>query len=235
MKTTRYGSWTTTNKIEIRKNPIGNGSRKFILCNCECGTTRYVDNRTLENGRSTNCGCARKPKANLAGQVFGLLTAISKDDDYHWLCRCRCGTEKVFGYTSLNTGKSRSCGCVPDEKVRKLKFGEASMNLLIKSYMKRAVKKGFECSLSKDNFYSLFTANCFYCNRKPFSVMRSSQHFGEFRYNGIDRVDSNMGYTIGNSRTCCKTCNFAKSSMGEKEFYNWIKTVHDNLSHKGLL
>ena len=46
-------------------------------------------------------------------------------------------------------------------------------------------------------------------------------------YNGIDRIDNNIGYTIDNSVSCCKYCNFAKNDFLLDEFLLWIKRTKD--------
>lgn len=43
---------------------------------------------------------------------FGRWTAISKVGKNRWLCRCKCGVEKVVLRASLRSGGSRSCGCL---------------------------------------------------------------------------------------------------------------------------
>lgn len=59
------------------------------------------------------------PRKSLTGKTFGLLEVIAYQGQTRpggnslWLCRCRCGTEKVIAYQHL-TAKSRStksCGC----------------------------------------------------------------------------------------------------------------------------
>jgi len=65
----------------------------------------------------------------------------------------------------------------------------------------------------------ILVSDCHYCGSKPNP------------YNGIDRVDNKISYEIGNVVPCCKTCNFAKHTMSESEFFDWISRVskHNNL------
>lgn len=61
---------------------------------------------------------------NLAGMVFGRLTAVSIDhlgdrNSAFWLCRCACGREKVILGSNLTMGRTRSCGCFRDEQSAK--------------------------------------------------------------------------------------------------------------------
>lgn len=50
-------------------------------------------------------------------------------------------------------------------------------------------------------------------------------------YNGIDRVDSSLGYTVDNVVPCCKLCNQAKNNLSKQEFVDWVKRVYDHI-HK---
>lgn len=44
-------------------------------------------------------------------------------------------------------------------------------------------------------------------------------------YSGIDRVDSSVGYEIGNIVPACKICNFAKSNLTQDDFKSWAKRI----------
>jgi len=44
--------WTVLNKEEYR------GTNKYLFCKCICGTTKFVRESRLRNGKSTSCGCA---------------------------------------------------------------------------------------------------------------------------------------------------------------------------------
>lgn len=57
-------------------------------------------------------------RRDVAGQVFGRLTAISDAGvvgKRRWLCRCECGVECVVPLDYLTSGKTRSCGCLKRE------------------------------------------------------------------------------------------------------------------------
>lgn len=54
---------------------------------------------------------------DLTGQRFGRLTIIkrvynSKDGRVQWLCRCDCGNKTIVKSISLQSGNTRSCGCL---------------------------------------------------------------------------------------------------------------------------
>ena len=54
-------------------------------------------------------------------------------------------------------------------------------------------------------------------------------------YNGIDRIDSDKGYKIGNVVSCCKQCNYAKGKQSQPNFIEWIKSCFDSLSAKEII
>lgn len=51
-------------------------------------------------------------------QRFGRLTAISKHhkdkkrNEWHWLCKCDCGTTVIVAGSNLGSRNTRSCGCL---------------------------------------------------------------------------------------------------------------------------
>lgn len=112
----QFGRWTVLDQYEITPK----GERKW-LCRCECGTTRYVLERSLLYGGSTSCGCLRKERAekaispDLTGQTFGELTVIRKLENTGkrigawWLCKCTCGKEYEVPGTLLVTGRRTRC------------------------------------------------------------------------------------------------------------------------------
>jgi 5-methylcytosine-specific restriction endonuclease McrA len=129
----------------------------------------------------------------------------------------------VIRYENLNKS-TKSCGCS-----RGLPIGESSFRSLISQYKKGAKARNLSYSLSKKRFKELTSSNCSYCNRPPMSIYgHNSYSKGIYTYNGIDRVNNNVGYTIKNSITCCKDCNYAKRDKTQKEFLEWIRLVYNN-------
>lgn len=62
---------------------------------------------------------------DLSGQMFGRLTAISllgkSKRGSVWRCICSCGGHKDVSVGQLNSGKTRSCGCLRRETTRALR------------------------------------------------------------------------------------------------------------------
>lgn len=108
----------------------------------------------------------------------------------------------------------------------KLQFGESSFNDLFYKYKSSAKKRNYEFRLTKEDFYKLTQSDCIYCGEPPNRIYTRKQYTGFYNYNGIDRVENDIGYVIENVVPCCKTCNIAKHTMSLKQFYKWIEKVH---------
>ena len=83
-----------------------------------------------------------------------------------------------------------------------------SINYKFTYYKMNSKKRGYNFSLSFEQFKELIEGNCVYC--------------GNGNNNGIDRIDSSKGYVEGNVVTCCFNCNRAKSNLSQEEFAKQI-------------
>lgn len=62
-------------------------------------------------------------KIDLIGQKFGRLTVLREElprttKEVKWICQCDCGNIKSVRSYDLRNGKTLSCGCLRNEKVR---------------------------------------------------------------------------------------------------------------------
>lgn len=96
---------------------------------------------------------------------------------------------------------------------------------MINSYKKATRNRGLAWELTDEDFERLTLLACFYCGQKPSTVQkpqRSTYEGGDFVHNGLDRMDSNIGYTLENVVPCCAICNYAKSDLPFDDFMAWI-------------
>lgn len=181
---------------------------------------------------------------NIAGQRFGRLTALKvvkrqrrgTTVELVWLCQCECGNQKRVKRTSLGISVN-SCGCLRREVTRDrgkknkgqraLPSGIAAKNKLFDKYRRQASARGLEFSITLEEFSYITQQTCHYCGTPPKQITNEKGSNGQYTYNGIDRVDNNEGYRVGNCVPCCGTCNKAKLSMTEDEFYWWVIRVYN--------
>ena len=107
--------------LEATEQRIENGSVVW-LCRCDCGKDCLASAASLRTGRKKSCGClSHPPLKDFIGKRFGRLTVLSYEEKragmHRWRCRCDCGRETVVGQTLLQTGKTKSCGCLIAEQI----------------------------------------------------------------------------------------------------------------------
>lgn len=256
LKGKRYGRLTVIKYLYSKS-----GAAYWLCkCDCENETTAttYILNRGSK--QSCGClrkEISSKPKLiiNLIGQTFNRLTVIEKaertNNPTKWICKCACGnTVVVYGHF-LKNGSTKSCGCI---KLKHLKIdyknniiykpekGEEGLNFLFKKYQTRAKRKDLPFELTIEEFKKLTSSTCFYGGETPSNrIARSSVSkkpvkleaikYSEYIYNGVDRLNSNIGYTINNCVPCCYKCNIMKNDMTLDEFEKQIINIfyHRNL------
>jgi 5-methylcytosine-specific restriction endonuclease McrA len=176
------------------------------------------------------------------GERYGRLTVVARDGNIGvhtaWLCMCDCGKQRSVITSSLKSGNTQSCGCSrrspkPGSGVR-LEPGESARRTLVKKYKSSARVRGLEWSVTDDNFIAITQLDCHYCGVVPSQVIATSSN-GQFVYNGIDRIDNDIGYVSENLVSCCSICNRAKHAMPYHVFMMWLGRLaaHRNKSALG--
>ena len=182
--------------------------------------------------------------------IYGRLTVISHAGKDHrnkhlWLCQCSCGNKKIVVSDNLSSGKSKSCGCLKAEFLKKSgnQYGlysdrsAAIMKVQYSHLKRRSLGKSKDCNVINFNeFYSLSMKPCFYCGLESSKLIqdRANEKVNgklmsdtTVKCNGIDRIDSKEGYSKENCVPCCKFCNTAKNTMSVNDFLLWVKRVYE--------
>lgn len=113
------------------------------LCRCDCGNKVKATGHSLTNNYKKSCGClGHPPVKDYVGRRFHKLTvkeyAGKKDGMHRWLCVCDCGKETIVGQTLLQSGKTKSCGCLQADVLREqLKLVDGTSVLRIESSRKK--------------------------------------------------------------------------------------------------
>lgn len=157
------------------------------------------------------------------------------------LVQCECGRTKEVQLNNVIGGHSVCCGFNPCKIPynKNNRSVETTYNSLFYAYKKGATDRGYDFELTRDEFKSFLDKNCYYCDSEPSNVYQiKNSKTGEVRagipiiYNGIDRLDNSVGYTMENSITCCETCNRMKTNHELKFFINHINKISLNMSKK---
>jgi hypothetical protein len=187
-------------------------------------------------------------KTNMVGLRFGKLSVIaateSEKNRARWVCQCDCGNKCVATGKTLREGKKQSCGCIKRAqsqewiktlcKRNELSFGEASCNHLYSIYRLNAKKRNFEYTITIDDFRTLTSKECYYCGELPQYAHDGVTCSTPYVYNGIDRVDNLIGYTLENCVTCCRICNWMKRTQSQSDFIEKCAKITQNINHKKL-
>lgn len=197
-----------------------------VLARCVCGSETEYNGNKIKSGHTAACS-RRCNFPNLCGKVIGLWSVISRaqaPDGKHgqyWNCECsNCHSSKIKSSRML-VQNGGGCPCT-----HRAPPGRTALRYLILRYKISAKKRGFDMSLSDSEFKRLFSSNCFYCGIVPSQVATVGKSI--LIYNGIDRLNSSVGYVIGNVEACCKNCNLRKGKLTSEEFKAWIVKVFTN-------
>lgn len=79
--------------------------------------------------------------------------------------------------------------------------------------------------MTLNEFGDLTSRNCHYCGVEPRQVHKPKGSNGAYLYNGLDRLDNAVGYTVENCVPCCYTCNHAKGKMSVEAFKVWLNRL----------
>lgn len=179
----------------------------------------------------------------IEGEKINRLTAVKDLGLLHYASgksrgrcikvRCDCGGEKVITLSRFKSGKTISCGCYQKEIAKQRRGSTNSGNSenhsawrnVYNHIRRNAIIRGLSFELSLQNIKDICSKPCVYCGTEPFAI-KSYSDTQQVKYNGLDRVDNSLGYTLKNVVPCCKYCNKAKLDRSVDEFLEWVKKVY---------
>lgn len=181
---------------------------------------------------------------DIANHTFGNLTALyfigyeethrnDRPGPYRhpmWIFSCSCGTQKSIRAAHVVNGSTKSCGCQKhtwheDRLVPSLDLVKKQLE---RQYFYSARDRGLELHLTRDIIWDMSQQLCYWCGALPSNKIKPQGRDEIFLYNGIDRLDSSLGYVNGNVVTCCLHCNLAKSDYTISEFRDWIRQIYSH-------
>lgn len=204
-----------------------------VVAKCDCGkeVTKLKHAVLYRRARSCEKELCKTGSKDLSGQKFGFLEVIKYIEGStrrtSWECLCICGNKIILKQDKLVGNRSKSCGCLKHElKPPTLTCFEVAINDIFSGYKTRATAEKISFSIEKEKFKSLILSECFYCGVESSNTLKVQRRTGyKLLYNGLDRVDSQEGYTETNVVPCCKNCNFAKRALSKEEFIALVKRI----------
>jgi 5-methylcytosine-specific restriction endonuclease McrA len=106
------------------------------------------------------------------------------------------------------------------------------------NYRSNANRSGREFNLTESTFVNIVKGDCHYCGQAAESKQfkRSSTrgrvlHGNPIKFQGIDRVDNDIGYTEENSVPCCSKCNFMKHTLNASDFIDHVLKIAEHIKN----
>lgn len=170
-------------------------------------------------------------------QVLYLTEKVSKTkhglNRYVW-CKCDCGKEVELQYRNVLSGHTKSCGCFATKSKRRFRTPEESARSnTVRKMRGQAKERNISWELTNEQAIEIGSQDCYICGCKP--TLQIKQNYSSNKpewstdlkiyWNGIDRLDSSLGYTIENSRPCCTVCNKMKLNHSLHVFVEKCKQI----------
>lgn len=182
---------------------------------------------------------------DLTGKRFGKLVVLERVENegvqIKWKCICDCGNHHNVCGLYLRKEKCKSCGCICAHNKEHNREKALFYRLYKTTIVKGAKNKGHETDLNLEEFIAMSKSPCCYCGLENSNYLKdisSGKRKGITKkyvisdkviyFNGIDRLDSKVGYYKHNIVPCCKYCNIAKNVLSVEEYIKFIKRVYEH-------
>lgn len=218
--------------------------RSTWICKCDCGNeVEVVRNNLKRTGKpnTTSCGCKIKTSkkynsVDLLGRKFGLLSVVKKSEKMTktrgalWICNCNCGATVELSTNALLAHNNRTCG----DKTKHFKaskyVGEIPMAHLHLTKW-NALKRDISFKISDEYVWDLFLQQKRKCALSGVELtFVKGKNAWKNRSIGtnasLDRIDSNLGYIVGNVQWVHKDINKMKMSYDNRNFILMCKTIY---------
>lgn len=234
-----FKDWTghTFGDRRVLKYAGHNGKHALWTVQCKCGQIDVIPSKNVTRNRGARClQCSRARmhavqtvasehlRKHHVGDFVGCFTIkemLETNKGNKWIIECtNCRILRTVTASHLcQTKKAAYCSNCHNQPQ-----GESGLTRLFTKYQASAAKRKLGFELSKSTFRTLTSDQCFYCGSKPLQTIGKNE-WQIYTYNGIDRVDNDIGYTTSNCVTCCKLCNYAKRNMAFNEFINYLEQI----------
>lgn len=181
----------------------------------------------------------RKVK-NQINEIYGKLKIISehsktRNGHYRYTCLCECGNITNVLLTHLRQGNTKSCGCDKPIGITHHQWdgaGEISgdywYNHVIRNAIKSKGRRILEVNITKDYMWDLFLKQDRKCALSGININFPKVHKDRNYNASIDRIDSSLGYIVGNVQWVDKDVNMMKRIYNNEYFIEMCKLIANN-------
>lgn len=200
-------------------------------------------------GKIARRAIRRKTIRNKApkGEKFGLWTVVSEevksgrevnsnnnDRNLYWLVQCKCGHLAWKSPVHLKDGTSTRCKKCGNKSFI-TREGEVELQALLISKFKqiqeglktRKKVQNLEFNITPEYLNELYTANK-YCALSGIDLSLDLNKRLQQQNLSVDRIDSNLGYVVGNIQLVDKRINMMKGTLSNDEFIELCCKVAEN-------
>lgn len=135
--------------------------------------------------------------------------------------RAKRAAKDIDGYLQHNANVMKNWRDRNPEKMEEAnRKRRESLEAHYKIYQRSARLKKLKFEFSEEEFKELVSGNCYYCNI-----------IDEKGFNGIDRMNQQVGYIQSNGVSCCAMCNWMKGSLDSATFIKRTRHIYSFLNN----
>lgn len=170
---------------------------------------------------------------DLTNKKFGKLLVIklanrkdTRNYNIYWECKCECGNIHITSRSGLVNNLITSCRkCVIWKKPDKIGEITKTYYHTLKS---KATERQLSFSISREELWDLFLKQDKKCALSGVDLAFSNTCYNKDRLTrtaSLDRIDSNLGYTLDNVQWIHKRLNTMKMHFNNNEFINFCRLI----------
>jgi hypothetical protein len=197
-----------------------------IRCkNCKCWRTPedFIGKKGQEVKRCLKCR-EKDSKQKQKPEVREIRNKRQNEKQYYKIHREKKREENEEAYLKQNAEMAKIWRSKNKEHLAALQTKNLRARLAAIKQQANIKKIKWCDTMTNEVCKNLMESPCYYCNFKT-----------EETLNGIDRIDSSSYYTINNCVSCCKKCNFMKTSLDINTFINRCRHISKFHNDNGLL
>jgi hypothetical protein len=225
--------YTCVERIKItvgKKNSIR--YEDIVVCK-HCGDVKKISSGTINHCSSCQRCAAIKHRADFVGFeniAYKVLEFVRSDKKrkLYYKCQCKnCGS--ILTVRKDVIVAATACHCAKCVGNSKKPTTEVAYNVSRGNYKRAAIFRGLSWDLSPEEFKDIVSKPCHYCGAEPVQKNHLKRYMRvetPVYLNGVDRVNSKLGYSVDNCVPCCEKCNRMKLDYSKEDFLSHIEKIY---------